>query len=83
MVTGACFGPNGPKWPTWNTLKKGSLSRKKPKEDERVGRGHFQERVCESPGQDENFGANALKKSRFVPEIRLFEKKVPVQNFPK
>ena len=69
--------------PPGNTPKKGSLSRKRPKEDERVGRGHFLERVGESPGQDENFGANAFTKSRFVHEIRPFEKKVPVQNFPK
>ena len=80
---GHVLDQNGPKWPTWNTPKKGSLSRKRPKEDERVGRGHFHERVGESPGQDENFGANAFTKSRFVPEIRSFEKKVPGQNFPK
>ena len=61
--------------PPGNTPKKGSLSRKRPKEDERVG---------ESPGQDENFGANAFTKSRFVPEIRPFEeKKVPGQFFSK
>ena len=64
---------SGPLWPTWNTPKKGSLSRKRLKEDERVGRGHFHERVGESPGQDENFGAYAFTKSRFVPEIRPFE----------
>ena len=80
---GHVLGRSGPLWPTWNTPKKGSLSRKRPKEDERVGRGHFHERVGESPGQDENFGANAFTKSRFVPEIRPFEKKVPGQNFPK
>ena len=40
-----------------------------------LGRGHFHERVGESPGQDENFGANAFTKSRFVPEIWPFEKK--------
>ena len=67
--------------PPGNTPKKGSLSRKRPKEDERVGRGHFHERVGESPGQDENFGANAFTKSRFVPEIRLFEKKSPGTKF--
>ena len=67
------MGHNGPLWPTWNTPKKGSLSRKRPKEDERVGRGHFHERVGESPRQDENFGANGFEKSRFVPEIRPFE----------
>ena len=74
---------SGPLWPTWNTPKKGSLSRKRQNEDERVGGGHFHERVGESPGQDENFGANGFKKSRFVPEIWPFEKKVPGQNFPK
>ena len=74
---------SGPLWPTWNTPKKGSLSRKRPKEDERVGRGHFHERVGESPGQDENFGANAFTKSHFVAEIRPFEKKVPVKFFSK
>ena len=59
---------------------------KKQKSDsvsERVVLGHFHERVGESPGQDKNFGANAFTKSRFVPEIRPFEKKVPGQNFPK
>ena len=80
---GHVLDQNGPKWPTWNTPKKGSLSRKRPKEDERVGRGHFHERVGESPGQDENFGANGSKISRFVPEIRPFDKKVPVQIFSK
>ena len=80
---GHVLDQNGPKWPTWNTPKKGSLSRKRPKEDERVGRGHFHERVGESPGQDENFGANEFTKSCFVPEIRPFEKKVPVQKFSK
>ena len=61
--------------PPGNTPKKGSLLRKRPKEDERVVGGHFHERVGESPGQDENFGANAFTKSCFVPEIRPFEKK--------
>ena len=78
---GHVLDQNGPKWPTWNTPKKGSLSRKRPKEDERVGGGHFHERVGESPGQDENFGANAFTKSRFVPEIRPFEKKSPGTKF--
>ena len=79
---GHVLDQNGPKWPTWNTPKKGSLSRKRPKEDERVGRGHFHERVGESPGQDENFGANAFTKSCFVPEIRPFEKKSRDKIFP-
>ena len=65
------------------TPKEWFLSKKGPKEGERVARGHFHERVGESPGQDENFGANAFTKSRFVPEIWPFEKKVPGQNFPK
>ena len=34
---------------TGNTPKKWFLSRKRPKEGERVGRGHFHERVGESP----------------------------------
>ena len=51
------------------------LSRKRPKEDERVGRGHFHERVDESPRRYENFATNALTKSCFVSEIRPFEKK--------
>ena len=51
------------------------LSRKRPKEDERVGRGHFHERVDESPRRYENFGTNAFKKSCFVSEIRPFEEK--------
>ena len=54
------------KGPTWNTPKKGSLSRKRPEKDERVGRGHFHERVI----------------SRFVPEIRPFEKKFRDKIFP-
>ena len=47
------------------------LSRKRPKEDERVGRGHFHERVDESPQRYENFGTNAFKKILF----RFREKK--------
>ena len=59
--------------PPGNTPKKGSLSRKRPKEDERVGRGHFHERVGESPGQDKNFGTSGYKIRCFVSEIRPFE----------
>ena len=58
---------------TGNTPKEWFLSKKRPKKGERVARGHFHERVGESPGQDENFGANGSKISRFVPEIRPFE----------
>ena len=61
-----------------NTLKKRFLSKKGPKEGERVARGHFHERVGESPRRYENFGTNAFKKSCFVSEIRPFEKKVLV-----
>ena len=71
-VPGACCGP---KWPTWNTPKKGSLSRKRLKEDERVGRGHFHERGDESPARCGRFGANGSSLAHFVPEIRPFEKK--------
>ena len=66
---------SGPLWPTWNTPKKCFLSRKRPKEDERVGRGHFHERGDESPVRWLRFATNAFTKSRFVPEIRPFEKK--------
>ena len=58
-----------------NTPKKCSLSRKRPKEDERVGLGHFHERGDESPVRSLRFATNAFTKSRFVPEIRPFEKK--------
>ena len=71
------------KWPTWNTPKKGSLSRKKLKEDERVRRGHFHERVDESPTCYGHFGTNGSKISLLVPEIRPFEWKVWVQFFSK
>ena len=47
--------------------------RKRPKEDEKVVLGHFDERVGESPRQYEKFGASGSKKSLFVPEIRPFE----------
>ena len=66
---------SGPIWPTWNTPKKCLLSRKRLKEDERVGRGHFRERGDESPRRYENFGTNAFKIRRLVSEIRPFEKK--------
>ena len=69
------MGHNGPLWPTWNTPKKCSLSKKRPKEDERVGRGHFHERGDESPARFGRFGASGSSLARFVPEIRLFEKK--------
>ena len=66
---------SGPIWPTWNTPKKCSLSKKRSKEDERVGRGHFHEREDESPVRWLRFATNAFTKSRFVPEIWPFEKK--------
>ena len=66
---------SGPLWPTWNKPKKGSLSRKRPKEDERVGRAHCHERVDESPARCGHFGANGSKISHFVPKIRPFEEK--------
>ena len=46
---GHVLDQSGPIWPTWNTPKKCFLSRKWPKEDEKVGRGHFNERVGETP----------------------------------
>ena len=57
----------------WNTPKEWFLSRKRPKEGERVGWRHFHERVGESPGQDENFGTSGYKIRCFVCEIRPFE----------
>ena len=59
--------------PPGNTPKKGSLSRKRPKEDERVGRGHFHERVGESPVREEHFGTSGSAISFFVSEISQFE----------
>ena len=59
--------------PPGNTPKKGSLSRKRPKEDERVGRGHFHERVGESPVREEHFGTSGSAVSFFVSEISQFE----------
>ena len=59
--------------PPGNTPKKGSLSRKRPKEGERVGRGHFHERVGESPRRYENFGTSGSPVAFFVSEIRPFE----------
>ena len=59
--------------PPGNTPKKGSLSRKRPKDDERVGRGHFHERVGESPVREEHFGTSGSAISFFVSEISQFE----------
>ena len=70
---GHVLDQNGPKWTTWNTPKKSSLSRKRPKEDERVGRGHFHERVGESPVREEHFGTSGSAVSFFVSEISQFE----------
>ena len=58
---------------TGNTPKKWFLSRKRPKEGERVGRGHFHERVGESPRRYENFGTSGSLVAFFVSEIRPFE----------
>ena len=77
---GHVLDQSGPLWPNWNTPKKCFLSRKRPKEDERVGRGHFHERVDESPQRYENFGTNAFKKSCFVSEIRPFEESAGIKN---
>ena len=79
---GHVLDQNGPKWPTWNTPKKGSLSRKRPKEDERVGRGHFHEKVGESPGQDENFGAHAFTNLVSFPRYGCLKKKSRYKIFP-
>ena len=69
---------SGPIWPTWNTPKKGFLSRKTPKNGVKMGWGHFHERVNRSPIRCGHFGANGSKISRFVSEIRPFKKKVLV-----
>ena len=58
---------------TGNTPKKWFLSRKRPKEGERVARGHFHERVGESPRRYENFGTSGSPVAFFVSEIRPFE----------
>ena len=44
-----------------------------PKEDERVARGHFHERVGESPVREEHFGTSGSAVSFFVSEISQFE----------
>ena len=66
---------SGPIWPTWNTPKKGFLSRKTPKNGVKMGWGHFHERVNRSPIRCGHFGANGSKISCFVSEIRPFKKK--------
>ena len=58
---------------TGNTPKKRFLSKKGPKEGERVARGHFHERVGESPRRYENFGTSGSLVAFFVSEIRPFE----------
>ena len=58
---------------TGNTSKKRFLSKKGPKEGERVARGHFHERVGESPRRYENFGTSGSLVAFFVSEIRPFE----------
>ena len=55
--------------------KRAFFRKKRPKEDERVGRGHFRERGNESPACCGRFGANGSSLARFVPEIWPFEKK--------
>ena len=50
----------------------GRLKKKRAKEDERVGRGHFHD---ETPARYGRFGANGSSLARFVPEIQSFEKK--------
>ena len=52
---------------SWKRAEKG------PKEDERVGRGHFHERVGESPVREEHFGTSGSAVSFFVSEISQFE----------
>ena len=69
---GHALDQNGPRWPPWNTPKKCFLLRKRPKEDERVAQGHFQERVTESPRSHGNFELLGAIVSFFV------KKKVPV-----
>ena len=56
-----------------NTLKKQFLSKKVLKEGERVARGHFHERVGESPRRYENFGTSGSSVAFFVSEIQPFE----------
>ena len=56
-----------------NTLKRRFLSKKGPKEGERVARGHFHERVGESPRRYENFGTSRSSVAFFVSEIQPFE----------
>ena len=58
---------------TGNTPKKWFLSKKRPKEGERVARGHFHERVGESPGRNENFVTSGSPVAFFVSEIQPFE----------
>ena len=73
MVTGACSERFVKNCEPWNTPKEWFLSRKRPKEGERVGRGHFHERVGESPRRYENFGTSGSLVAFFVSEIRPFE----------
>ena len=55
------------------TPKEWFLSKKGPKEGERVARGHFHERVGESPVREEHFGTSGSAVSFFVSEISQFE----------
>ena len=69
-VPGACFDPFSD---TGNTPKEWFLSKKRPKEGERVARGHFHERVGESSGRYENFVTSGSPVAFIVSEIRPFE----------
>ena len=60
------------------TPKEWFLSKKGPKEGERVARGHFHERVGESPRRYENFGTSGSAVAFFVKKLQPFEQKVPV-----
>ena len=73
MSRGHILSHFGKNCETGNTPKKWFLSRKRPKEGERVARGHFHERVGESPRRYENFGTSGSLVAFFVSEIRPFE----------
>ena len=64
-VSGAYSDPFCENCETGNTPKEWFLSKKRPKEGERVARGHFRERVDESLGQYENFVTSGSQQSRF------------------
>ena len=69
-------GPRGmfwTKWPKMAHLEHPEKGLSFKKEDERVGRGHFHERVGESPVREEHFGTSGSAVSFFVSEISQFE----------